>query len=620
MNLFAKLKSLLVILFLLTPTVLYSAIRPSQSALAQSGPPTYDTNLVIQPRSNDPRVCFDSLDPYILMVSEGFTGTSTLNWHTGERTVVTKSHIAACGPNGAVYVGTPGAPGTRFSTRDPQGQPIDHTPQYAAEDGSRQVYATEPFDGNPATVHHLWASSDEGATWQEHPLPPTGQLTNLALAATDARAIYAVMAATTAPQPRPNWIYFSSDAGATWALRFTGQGSNGPNAEYPSAIPGYNTPVENLYMWTGNGLGGSGGATLHYLSTDGARSFTQIDNIRNTGAHSLEVVQSQEGIVRSRHGQYFGPQVLDQTTDGGATWAALPLPNLGPQPTPGPNAYPPRPEATLSVARVAPANLFLSDLNQGIWHSPDNGHTWTQVLTTGAQIIATSPYLPLAVLYTDADHRVHVMELPGVGQHQTAAVAPNHALGSAYYPVPGIGHNTPEVFLQYWTTHGGLAQFGYPRTEAFPEVNAADGKIYLAQYFERNRFEYHPENAGTKFEIELGLLGNEQTAARRAAGEAPFARVPDPDQPINDVRYFPQTGHTLRDPLMRYWQAHGGLDAYGYPISEPFQEVNPTDGKPYMVQYFERNRLEFHPENYNTPYEVLLGLLGNDLLKQKGWQ
>ena len=34
------------------------------------------------------------------------------------------------------------------------------------------------------------------------------------------------------------------------------------------------------------------------------------------------------------------------------------------------------------------------------------------------------------------------------------------------------------------------------------------------------------------------------------------------------------------------------------------------DGKTYLVQYFERNRLEYHPENKGTPYEVLLGLLG----------
>ena len=49
---------------------------------------------------------------------------------------------------------------------------------------------------------------------------------------------------------------------------------------------------------------------------------------------------------------------------------------------------------------------------------------------------------------------------------------------------------------------------------------------------------------------------------------------------------------------------------FGYPLSEPFQERNPSDGKTYLVQYFERNRLEHHPEYIGTPSEVLLGLLG----------
>jgi len=41
--------------------------------------------------------------------------------------------------------------------------------------------------------------------------------------------------------------------------------------------------------------------------------------------------------------------------------------------------------------------------------------------------------------------------------------------------------------------------------------------------------------------------------------------------------------------------------------------MRPTDGKRYMVQYFERARLEHHPENM-APNEVFLGLLGYQVL------
>jgi Zn-dependent protease len=72
---------------------------------------------------------------------------------------------------------------------------------------------------------------------------------------------------------------------------------------------------------------------------------------------------------------------------------------------------------------------------------------------------------------------------------------------------PETGHNVSPTFLTYWQENGGLALFGYPITEERIEKNPIDGKEYTVQYFERNRFELHPELAGTSFEVQLGLLG-----------------------------------------------------------------------------------------------------------------
>ncbi|MEO5951914.1 MAG: sortase, partial [Chloroflexia bacterium] len=52
---------------------------------------------------------------------------------------------------------------------------------------------------------------------------------------------------------------------------------------------------------------------------------------------------------------------------------------------------------------------------------------------------------------------------------------------------------------------GGLAQFGYPISEEFVET-LEDGKPYTVQYFERARFELHPENAAP-YTILLGQFG-----------------------------------------------------------------------------------------------------------------
>jgi predicted metalloprotease len=74
-------------------------------------------------------------------------------------------------------------------------------------------------------------------------------------------------------------------------------------------------------------------------------------------------------------------------------------------------------------------------------------------------------------------------------------------------------------------------------------------------------------------------------------------------------RTFPETGKTVRGKFLTYWDTHGGLAQQGYPISNELQEKSDTDGKVYVVQYFERAVFELHPE-LQAPNDVLLSLLG----------
>src|SRR5207237_3133143 len=60
-----------------------------------------------------------------------------------------------------------------------------------------------------------------------------------------------------------------------------------------------------------------------------------------------------------------------------------------------------------------------------------------------------------------------------------------------------------------------------------------------------------------------------------------------------------------------YWQAHGGLPLFGYAITGERLEQSPTDGKTYIVQWFERARFEYHPEFERPPNELLLVLRCN---------
>lgn len=181
---------------------------------------------------------------------------------------------------------------------------------------------------------------------------------------------------------------------------------------------------------------------------------------------------------------------------------------------------------------------------------------------------------------------------------------------SRYFPE--TGHWLRDEFLAYWDSHGGLAQFGFPRTEAFVEFDPLVGESYLVQYFERARFEHHPEFEGTEHEVLLGHIGRWALAKR---GLDPWETAVDP---VDGRTYFPESGHTLGGAFQAYWESHGGLFQFGYPLTEEITEISPEDGGTYVVQYFERARMELHTELGDEPM-VLLGLLGNEMLRERGW-
>jgi methionine-rich copper-binding protein CopC len=165
-------------------------------------------------------------------------------------------------------------------------------------------------------------------------------------------------------------------------------------------------------------------------------------------------------------------------------------------------------------------------------------------------------------------------------------------------------------FLDYWNSHGGLAQQGYPISNEFQEKSDVDGKTYTVQYFERAVFEAHPENQ-PPYDVLLSLLGDSFYKQKYPNGA--------PNQTPNTSpgsQLFSQTGHRLGGKFLAYWKNHGGLAQQGYPISDEFQEKSALDGKTYTVQYFERAVFEAHPEN-QPPYDVLLSQLGTFTFQKK---
>jgi hypothetical protein len=100
--------------------------------------------------------------------------------------------------------------------------------------------------------------------------------------------------------------------------------------------------------------------------------------------------------------------------------------------------------------------------------------------------------------------------------------------GNGSKTFPETGKTVTGLFLDYWNTHGGLEQEGYPITEAYNEVNDADGQTYITQYFERARFEYHPEQNDPNAKVLLGLVGREIYGSKAGNGAGGVAVPPPP--------------------------------------------------------------------------------------------
>src|SRR3954453_3355770 len=96
-------------------------------------------------------------------------------------------------------------------------------------------------------------------------------------------------------------------------------------------------------------------------------------------------------------------------------------------------------------------------------------------------------------------------------------------------------HSVTGSFLSFYDSHGGTRIFGYPISDSVTE----NGRP--VQYFERQRFEYHSEAAGTANEVQLGRLGAELAPARAMSQSSPpFAST------LTRV-FIQQTRHSLSD-------------------------------------------------------------------------
>ncbi len=183
--------------------------------------------------------------------------------------------------------------------------------------------------------------------------------------------------------------------------------------------------------------------------------------------------------------------------------------------------------------------------------------------------------------------------------------------------IPESGHSIDGYFLDLWRAWGGTNAFGYPITPEFTQPNG-----HVIQYFGYARFEYWPEGDSLGNYVILGDIGTElrplsvrrtmpgyiasPTAGSAATTAAAVTRAWLPlgerfseTDNTDSWRLIPETRHSVSESLLWYWDAIGGADYIGNPVTEPYTLKGTT------YQVFERGQIAQEPGG--DPYLMPVG-------------
>lgn len=161
---------------------------------------------------------------------------------------------------------------------------------------------------------------------------------------------------------------------------------------------------------------------------------------------------------------------------------------------------------------------------------------------------------------------------------------------------PETGHWVRGDFLRaYESVPDPLLVYGFPITEAIQTESVPQNPGMLVQYFHKVRFEYHPENPPGQ-EIVISPLGEYLYQTDGPGKVVPVYPL------LANCRNIPADGFPVCYDFLSFFDANGGVDQFGYPISG----IEYQGGR--MVQHFQLARFEWHPELPAGPRVTLTDL------------
>ncbi len=394
-----------------------------------------------------------------------------------------------------------------------------------------------------ATAQNVLVSSDSGQNWSILLNPPSNrQITSLALSTHTPQQSASLLIGTSQGIVRmvnglPNWI----PATASLYVRDIAFGPNTGLVAYAATDKGIYQTIDGGKTWQADRRGlddesnftAVAASSSHpgvaiaatqdgslYRTSDGGTTWQRVDSDGNvTGSFVSSLLfapaTSQTALAGGSDAMLF------RSTDDGVTWND----DFGDFPS-----Y----SSILCLAAAAEPSLPTNPVNpptaplKGASYVKSTGHYIRAPIldfynkNTGLKIFG----LPLTEVSSFAGQRVQfferaelkitangIIEAPlgsiltqGRSFPTVHAFAPT--LTKMYFS--DTKHSLSGDFLKFWQSHHGAQLFGLPISEPLREKNGdGTGRVYLVQYFQNARLEYHPELAGTSNEVMLGLLGRQ---------------------------------------------------------------------------------------------------------------
>lgn len=269
------------------------------------------------------------------------------------------------------------------------------------------------------------------------------------------------------------------------------------------------------------------------------------------------------------------------SSDRAATWSLI-------------GALPIETSRKLLVEPGAPVTLLLV-AEDAIYRSTNGGLTWidldlpAEMAPIRDAVLVSGPRF--TYLFVASENGPYWQRLtPATPQ------SPPQVQSETVIYVDVTGHTIREPFLTYYVAHGGVARFGFPRTDAIGEGGST------VQYFQRARLEFVTDEEGER--VVQSPLGKSLHS-----GEDLSAASTQTDTGSTPEQY------AVDQVFANFYASNNGREAYGSPIA-PAADEEQVNGVTLYTQYYEFARLEYHP-GAATP--VLLGLIGDEYLMQRGW-